>query len=69
MTRTLSTSDFCESCLEIRCAGNTVKEILNSQGYATPIGPCSLNYSILYGLQDNGGCPGCINMVESATAG
>jgi len=69
MSRRLSKSDFCESCLEIGCGNDrstTVEEILDSPGYPT-LGYPSLNYTILYGLQDNGGCSSCIDMVESAT--
>jgi hypothetical protein len=72
MTRKLSTSEFCESCLEIGCGNDrsiTVKEILDSSGYAHPLGSSSLNYTIMFGLQANGGCSSCITVVESATAG
>jgi len=72
MSRKLSTSEFCESCLKIGCTNDrsmTVKEILESPGYPNLLGYSSLNYTILYGLQDNGGCSSCINMVERATDG
>jgi hypothetical protein len=72
MSRKLSTSDFCASCLEIGCTNDrslTVKEILNSPGYPNPMGYESLNYTILYGLEENGGCPNCINTVKRATDG
>ena len=67
----LSTFDFCESCLKIRCGNSsiTVKEMLNSPGYAHPLGPVEINYTILFSLQDKGGCSNCINMVKSATTG
>jgi len=71
-SRQLSTSDFCASCLEIGCGNDksmTVKEILNSPGYPNPMGYSSLNYSILYGLEENGGCSSCINTTRNATAG
>jgi hypothetical protein len=70
MSRQLSTSDFCESCLKIGCGNNrssTVRELLNSPGYSNPMGYTALNYTILYGLKDNGGCSSCINKVERAT--
>jgi len=72
MSRRLSTSDFCESCLKIGCSNDgsmTVKEILDSPGYPNPVGYSSLNYTILYGLEDNGGCSSCINKVKRATDG
>ena len=71
MSRELSTSDFCESCLKIGCGNDrstTVREILNSPGYHN-MGYMGANYTILGGLQNNGGCPSCINMVKNATAG
>ena len=72
MSMQLSTSDFCESCLEISCGNDhsmTVKEILNSPGYHNFLGYSGLNYTILYGLEENGGCSSCINMVKRATDG
>ena len=72
-SRQLSTSDFCAKCLNVRTgndgAGMTVKEILNSPGYPDPRGYSGLNYSIQYGLEDNGGCSSCINVAKNATAG
>jgi hypothetical protein len=72
MSRKLSTSDFCESCLEIGCTNDRslrVKKILESPGYSDPRGYPDLNYTILYGLVENGGCSSCINMVKRATEG
>jgi hypothetical protein len=71
-SRKLSTSDFCGSCLGIGCGNDgsmTVQEILNSPGYSNPMGFSSLNYTIQYGLEENGGCSSCIYMAQSATAG
>ena len=71
MTR-FSTSDFCESCLKIGCGEDrsiTVKDFLDSPGYAHPLVPANINYAILFGLEDNGGCPSCINKAKSATIG
>jgi len=71
-SRQLSTSDFCASCLEIGCTNDkstTVKQLLNSPGYQNPMGYSSLNYTIQYGLEDNGGCSRCINTAKNATAG
>ncbi len=71
MAMRLSISDFCSSCLEVHlgndAAGPSVKEMLLSPGYVSSIGPSIANYSILYGLEDNGGCLSCINMVRRAT--
>jgi hypothetical protein len=70
MPRKFSPSDFCGSCLEIGCASDgsgTVRETLNSPGYSTPLGRFDINYMILLGLKNNGGCSSCINMVERAT--
>ena len=72
MSRKLSTSDFCKSCLKVGCTNDrsmTVEEILNSVGYSNPVGALSLNYTIQYGLEENGGCSSCINMVKRATGG
>jgi hypothetical protein len=71
-SRQLSTSDFCESCLEVGCGNDrsiTVRHILNSPGYPNLAGYSSLNYTIQYGLEENGGCPSCINTAKNATAG
>jgi len=70
MSRQLSTSDFCESCLKIGCTNDrsmTVEKILDSPGYSQPMGYSTLNYTILYGLEENGGCSSCINTVKRAT--
>jgi len=73
MSRKLSTSDFCNSCLEIGHPNDpnnpdlSVKGILNGRGYALPSGYMDLNSLILYILQENGGCSSCINMVKQAT--
>jgi hypothetical protein len=67
----LSTSDFCESCLKVRCGNNggagTVKELLLSPGYQDPRGYSILNNTIQYALEDNGGCSNCLNKVRQAT--
>ena len=70
MSMRLSMSDFCGSCLEIGCGNDrsfTVKELLNSPGYLNTMAFMDLNHTILYGLEDNGGCPSCKNMVKRAT--
>ena len=69
--RQLSTSDFCESCLNIDLADDgslIVKDILNSPGYRIPIGYSHLNGTIKLGLEKKGGCPRCINTAKNATA-
>ena len=71
-SKKLSKSDFCASCLEIGCTNDrsmTVKYILDSPGYQDVRGYSSLNYTIQYGLEDNGGCSRCINTAKNATSG
>ena len=71
MAMKLSTSDFCQSCLKIRCGNDggagTVKELLLCSGYQDPRGFSFLNNTILYCLEDNGGCSSCLTKVRKAT--
>ena len=70
----LSNSDFCDKCIDLEAknvggGGKSIKELLDSPGYKSDIGPMLLNPAILQCLKEHGGCSGCISTLRSRGAG
>jgi len=64
----VSKVDLCDSCRKIRQRMNdgsfsdTVEELLECVGYKKPEGTFALNPTLLFFLEDNGGCNSCKNL-------
>ena len=75
--RKISKNELCNNCRKIRPklnspsgpkSGVPMEEFLDSKGYNMPNGYEIMNPTMLTHLEDNGGCPKCINLVRRATA-
>jgi len=72
MSRILSKSDLCSSCLKIRQRLNdgsmspTIEEFLGCEGYRQPETRDFINEMLLFRLEEFGGCSSCINMLKRA---
>jgi hypothetical protein len=64
---------LCSSCRKIRPVmsngelGMSIEELLDSNGYNSPLGYTMGNQMALLYLQENGGCSSCISLFRCAT--
>ena len=70
----LTKSDLCGTCLNIRhrmsngSLSLSIEEWLECQGYKTAFGVSDINNTILYYLQEDGGCNSCKTVLRNAGA-